>query len=90
MFVAILIISIHKEILRGVRRRFHEYWDYLGFITNSVLWAPLLVVETYESVEFPLILIITIPFVIMMFSRAIVVYGGSTFLRIFRVKIPLQ
>lgn len=26
----------------------------------------------------------------MMFSRAIVVYGGSTFLRIFRVKIPLQ
>jgi CPA1 family monovalent cation:H+ antiporter len=94
LFVAILIISTHKEILRGVRRRFHEYWDYLGFITNSVLFfligIPLLAVETYESAEFPLILIITIPFVIMMFSRAIVVYGGSTFLRIFRVKIPLQ
>ena len=26
----------------------------------------------------------------MMLSRAVVVYGGSTFLRIFRVKIPLQ
>lgn len=94
LFVAILIISTHKEILRGVRRRFHEYWDYLGFITNSVLFfligIPLLAAETYESGEFPLILIITIPFVIMMFSRAIVVYGGSTFLRIFRVKIPFQ
>jgi len=30
------------------------------------------------------------PFAIMMLSRAIVVYGGSTSLRIFRLKIPLQ
>ena len=26
----------------------------------------------------------------MMLSRAVIVYGGSTLLRIFRVKIPLQ
>jgi monovalent cation:H+ antiporter, CPA1 family len=26
----------------------------------------------------------------MMVSRAVVVYGGSTFLRIFRIRIPLQ
>jgi len=26
----------------------------------------------------------------MMLSRAVVVYGGSTFLRIFRVRIPVQ
>jgi CPA1 family monovalent cation:H+ antiporter len=26
----------------------------------------------------------------MMVSRAIVVYGGSTFLRIFRVRIPIK
>jgi CPA1 family monovalent cation:H+ antiporter len=29
-----------------------------------------------------------IPFVIMMLSRAAVIYGGSAFLRVFRVKIP--
>ena len=94
LFIAILIITTHKEILSGAKRRFHEYWDYLGFITNSILFfiigIPLLAVESYESVEFPLILVIIIPFVIMIVSRAIVVYGGSTFLRIFRVKIPLQ
>lgn len=94
LFIAILIITTHKEILSAAKRRFHEYWDYLGFITNSILFfiigIPLLAVESYESVEFPLILVIIIPFVIMMLSRAIVVYGGSTFLRIFRVKIPLQ
>jgi CPA1 family monovalent cation:H+ antiporter len=44
--------------------------------------------ERYESIELPLILIITIPFVIMMLSRAVVVYGGSIFLRVFKVKIP--
>ena len=46
--------------------------------------------ESAESIGFPLILIIVTPFVIMMLSRAVVVYGGSTFLRIFRVIIPLQ
>jgi CPA1 family monovalent cation:H+ antiporter len=94
LFVAILIITTHKDILRGARRRFHEYWDYLGFITNSILFfligIPLLAVETYESIEFLPIIIITVPFVIMIATRAVVVYGGSTFLRIFRVKIPLQ
>ena len=94
LFIAILIVTIHKEISTGVRKLFHKYWDYIGFITNSMLFfligIPLLSVESYESASVPLILILVIPFVIMMLSRAVVVYGGSTFLRIFRVKIPLQ
>ena len=94
LFTAILIITTHKEISTGVRILFHKYWDYLGFITNSVLFfligIPLLSVESYESASVPLILILVIPFAIMMLSRAVVVYGGSTFLRIFRIKIPLQ
>ena len=94
LFTAILIVTIHKEISTGVRKLFHKYWDYIGFITNSLLFfligIPLLAVESYESASVPLILILVIPFAIMMLSRAIVVYGGSTFLRIFRVKIPLQ
>ena len=94
LFTAILIVTTHKEISTGVRRLFHKYWDYIGFITNSLLFfligIPLLAVESYESASVPLILILVIPFAIMMLSRAVVVYGGSTFLRIFRVKIPLQ
>lgn len=94
LFTAILIVTIHKDISTGVRKLFHKYWDYIGFITNSILFfligIPLLSVESYESASVPLILMLVVPFVIMMLSRAVVVYGGSTFLRIFRVKIPLQ
>jgi CPA1 family monovalent cation:H+ antiporter len=94
LFTAILIVTIHKEISTGVRKLFHKYWDYIGFITNSVLFfligIPLISVESYESASVPLILILVIPFAIMMLSRAVVIYGGSTFLRIFRVKIPLK
>ncbi|RPJ23667.1 MAG: hypothetical protein EHM25_15345 [Nitrosopumilales archaeon] len=83
LFTAILIVTIHKEISTGVRKLFHKYWDYLGFITNSVLFfligIPLISVESYESASVPLILILVIPFAIMMLSRAVVVYGGSHF-----------
>ena len=94
LFTAMLIITKHKEISTGVRKQFHKYWDYLGFITNSVLFflvgIPLLTVEKAESVGVTLFLIVVAPFAIMMLSRAMVVYGGSIFLRIFRVRIPLQ
>ena len=94
LFIAMLIITKPKDISRGVRKSFHKYWDYLGFITNSILFfligIPLLAVELYESTAFPLILIIVAPFAIMMLSRAVTVYGSSTFLRIFKVRIPLQ
>jgi CPA1 family monovalent cation:H+ antiporter len=94
LFTALLLIIKHKEISTGVRKLFHKYWDYLGFVTNSILFfligIPLLAVGTAESIGFPLILIIVAPFAIMMMSRAVVVYGGSTFLRIFRVKIPVK
>lgn len=94
LFTAMLIITKHKEISTGARKQFHKYWDYLGFITNSVLFfligIPLLTVEKAESVGVTLFLIVVTPFAIMMISRAVVVYGGSTFLRIFRFRIPLQ
>lgn len=94
LFTAMLIITKHKEISTGARKQFHKYWDYLGFITNSVLFfligIPLLTVEKAESVGVTLFLIVVAPFAIMMISRAAVVYGGSTFLRVFRVRIPLQ
>ena len=49
LFTAILIITKHREISNGVRKQFQKYWDYLGFITNSILFfiigIPLLTVE---------------------------------------------
>lgn len=94
LFTAIILVTKHKEVSIGVRKLFHKYWDYIAFITNSFLFfligVPLLAVESYESSAVPLILIIVAPFAIMMLSRAAVVYSGSAFLRIFRVRIPLQ
>ena len=53
LFTAILFTTKHKEISKGVRKLFHKYWDYLGFITNSVLFfligIPLLSVEPSEG-----------------------------------------
>jgi len=94
LFTAMFLVTQHKEVSTGIRKLFHKYWDYLGIVTNSILFfvigIPLLAVESYQSSTVPLILILVAPFVIMMFSRAVVIYSGSAFLRIFRVRIPLQ
>jgi len=94
LFTAMFLVTQHKEVSTRIRKLFHKYWDYLGFVTNSILFfvigIPLLAVESYQSSAVPLILILVTPFVIMMFSRAVVIYSGSAFLRIFRVRIPLQ
>jgi len=94
LFIAMFIVIRHKEVATGVRKLFHKYWDYLGFVTNSILFfvigIPLFAVESYQNSGVALALIIVAPFAIMMFSRAVVVYSGSAFLRIFRVRIPLQ
>jgi CPA1 family monovalent cation:H+ antiporter len=94
LFTAMFLVTQHKEVSTGIRKLFHKYWDYLGFVTNSILFfvigIPLLAVESYQSSAVPLILILVTPFVIMMFSRAVVIYSGTAFLRIFRVRIPLQ
>ena len=89
-----LLLVVISAVQRYTRNFTHKYWDYLGFITNSILFfiigIPLLTVEKAESIGVTIFLIVVAPFVIMMLSRAMVVYGGSTFLRIFRVRIPLR
>ena len=74
LFTAILIVTKHKEISRGVRKLFHKFWDYLGFITNRVLFmigVPLLAVETAESIGYPPDHYCSSSFDIMMLSRAL-------------------
>jgi CPA1 family monovalent cation:H+ antiporter len=93
VFIALLMLRTHKETFTGVGRQFNIYWDYLGFITNSILFflvgIPLLSLFVLQS-NISMILIIIAPIAIVMISRLIVVYGGSIILRIASVRIPLQ
>ena len=89
LFTALLILRTHKEMIKEIRTLFHKYWDYLGFVANSILFfligIPLFVTHTDHS----LWLVLSIPIVVLIASRAIVVYGGNAFLRLFKIKIPI-
>lgn len=93
VFTALLLLMRHGDIITKVGQLFHMYWDYLGFITNSILFfligIPLVALFLLES-NVGLGLIIIIPIVIVTISRFIVVYGGSLILRIARVRISSQ
>ena len=92
VFTALLMLRTHKETFTGIGRLFNMYWDYLGFITNSILFF-LIGIPVFslflQSGAF-WVLIIIAPFAIVMISRAIVVYGGSLLLRIADVRLPIQ
>src|SRR5215469_16376528 len=93
VFTALLMLRTHKETFTGIGRLFNMYWDYLGFITNSILFfligIPVFSLFLLQSGAL-WVLIIIAPFVIVMISRAIVIYGGSIVLRIANVRLPLQ
>lgn len=88
LFIAIILLQTHKNIVKRVRELFHKYWDYVGVLANSYLFfiigIPLFTLP--ENISWtPLLLL---PFVIMMLVRAIVVYGGNGVLSVFKVKVP--
>jgi CPA1 family monovalent cation:H+ antiporter len=90
LFIALIILQTHKDLVKQVRELFHKYWDYVGILANSFLFfiigIPLFTLS--ENISWtPLLLI---PFGIMMLVRAVVVYGGNGFLRIFKVKVPFS
>ena len=91
VFTALLMLRTHKE-LTGVGRLFNMYWDYLGFITNSILFflVGIPVFSLFVSQSSDLWVLIIAPTAIVMISRFIVVYGGSIILRIASIRIPLQ
>ena len=93
LFIAILLVRTHKDIFIRVREAFHKYWDYAGFMTNSFLFFIIGIPFVYEFQLFTsvsLLLVILAPIIIVMISRAIVVYSGSLILRIAKVRLPLQ
>lgn len=89
LFIALFILRTHKEKMREVRVLFGKYWDYLGFVANSILFfligIPLFVTHT----DYSLWLALAIPIIVLIISRGIVVYGGNVFLRLFRIKVPI-
>ena len=93
IFIALLLLRTHKEIITRVGELFHIYWDYLGFIINSFLFfligIPVLSLFLLQS-SASLVLIVVAPIAIVMVSRAVVVYGGSIMLRIAKVRLPLK
>ncbi|MGA9154231.1 MAG: cation:proton antiporter [Candidatus Nitrosopolaris sp.] len=89
VFTALLMLRTHKETFTGIGRLFNMYWDYLGFITNSILFF-LIGIPVFSLFLQSGVLIIITPFAIVMMSRAIVVYGGSLVLRISNVRLPIQ
>jgi monovalent cation:H+ antiporter, CPA1 family len=92
VFTALLMLRTHKETFTGIGRLFNMYWDYLGFITNSILFflIGIPVFSLFLQSGALWVLIIITPFAIVMMSRAIVVYGGSLVLRISNVRLPIQ
>src|SRR5215469_5134403 len=84
VFTALLMLRTRKETFIGIGRLFNMYWDYLGFITNSILFfligIPVFSLFLLQSGALWFLIIIA-PFVIVMISRTIVIYGGSIVLR---------
>jgi CPA1 family monovalent cation:H+ antiporter len=93
VFTALLMLRTHKETFTGIGRLFNIYWDYLGFITNSILFfligIPVFSLFLLQSYTLWALIIIA-PFAIVTIARAIVIYGGSIVLRIANVRLPLQ
>ena len=93
VFTAILLLRKHKETFTGVGQLFHMYWDYLGFITNSILFfligIPVFSAFLVQSNTL-WVLIVIAPIAVVMISRVVVVHGGSIILRVASVRIPLQ
>ncbi|KAF5417729.1 MAG: Na(+)/H(+) antiporter 1 [Candidatus Methanophagaceae archaeon] len=93
LFAALVFVYTEQQKLSKTERLlFHSFWDYLGFMTNSLLFflVGIPLIHHFFDIEGNWLAVCIIPIVIVFISRAIVVYGGSSVLRIFRVKIPVS
>jgi CPA1 family monovalent cation:H+ antiporter len=93
LFAALVFVYTEQQKLSKTERLlFHSFWDYLGFMLNSVLFFLIGIPLIFHILEIEAhwLAVFIIPIVIVFISRAIVVYGGSGVLRIFRVKIPVS
>jgi CPA1 family monovalent cation:H+ antiporter len=92
LFAALLFVQTEHKLSQKERIWFHSFWDYLGFMTNSALFFLIGIPLLFFCLDIKghWIAFFIVPIAILIISRAIVVYGGSGLLRIFKVKIPFS
>jgi len=92
VFLALVLIKTHKNLLSEMMQSFHLYWDYLAFMLNALLFYLMgvsMAIYYLQLTDFlSWILIILVPIGIMMIARVILIYGGDAILRVVHVRIP--
>jgi len=92
VFLALVLIRIHKNLLSEMMQSFHLYWDYLGFMLNALLFylmgVSMAIYYLHLTDVWSWILIIIAPISIVMIARVILIRGGDVILRKVSVRIP--
>jgi monovalent cation:H+ antiporter, CPA1 family len=94
VFLALVLIKTHKDLLSEMMQSFHLYWDYLAFTLNALLFylmgVSMAIYYLHLTDAWSWILIILAPISIVMLARVILVRGGDALLRIAHVRIPAK
>jgi len=94
VFLALVLIRIHKDLLSEMMQSFHLYWDYLAFTLNALLFylmgVSMAIYYLHLTDAWSWIIIILAPIGIVMLARVVLVLGGDALLRIAHVRIPTK
>ena len=94
VFLALVLIKTHKDLLSEMMQSFHLYWDYLAFTLNALLFylmgVSMAIYYLHLTDVWSWILIILAPISIVMLARVVLVRGGDALLRIAHVRIPAK
>src|SRR6478735_5551621 len=94
VFLALVLIRTHKDLLSEMMQSFHLYWDYLAFTLNALLFylmgVSMAIYYLHLTDAWSWIIIILTPIGIVMLARVVLVLGGDALLRIAHVRIPTK
>ena len=92
VFLALVLIKTHQDLLSEMMQSFHLYWDYLAFMLNALLFylmgVSMAIYYLHLTDIWSWILIILAPIGIVMIARVVLIHGGDTILRVAHVRIP--
>jgi CPA1 family monovalent cation:H+ antiporter len=92
VFLALVLIKTHKNLLSEMMQSFHLYWDYLAFMLNALLFylmgVSMAIYYLHLTDVLSWILIVLVPIGIVMIARVILIHGGDAILRIAHARIP--
>jgi len=94
VFLALVLIKTHKDLLSEMMQSFHLYWDYLAFMLNALLFylmgVSMAIYYLHLTDIWSWILITLAPIGIVILARVVLVLGGDALLRIAHVRIPTK